>query len=73
MKLFWIKNENKCFTQFKNGKREKNEKLASAMDALRDKYQKEQVWLGVTPQTLAGHVGTKIAFSRIPDKDEFKY
>ena len=53
--------------------REKNEKLASAMDALRDKYQKEQVWLGVTPQTLAGHVGTKIAFSRIPDKDEFKY
>ncbi|MEM9469790.1 MAG: impB/mucB/samB family protein [Pseudomonadota bacterium] len=52
---------------------QKQEKLASALDHLQQKYEKEQVWLGVVPKTLAGHVGTKIAFSRVPDKDEFGY
>ena len=53
--------------------RNKNEKLTLALDHLQQKYSKEQVWLGVVPKTLAGHVGTKIAFSRVPDKDEFDY
>jgi DNA polymerase-4 len=50
---------------------EKRERLSAAMDKLQDKYKRETVLLGVTPQTLAGHVGTKIAFSRVPDKEEF--
>lgn len=54
-------------------KRHKNENLTAALDSLQKKYEKEQVWMGVTPKTLAGHVGTKIAFSRVPDKDEFGY
>ena len=50
---------------------EKREALAAALDKLQNKYQKETVWLGVTPKTLAGHVGTKIAFARVPDREEF--
>ena len=50
---------------------EKREALAGALDRLQQKYEKETVWLGTVPQTLSGHVGTKIAFSRVPDKEEF--
>ncbi len=50
---------------------QKNEALSSALDLLRDKYKKEAVSIGLPPKTLAGHVGTKIAFSRVPSKDEF--
>ncbi len=49
----------------------RREKLSAALDLLQDKYKRETVWLGVVPQTLAGHVGTKIAFSRVPDREEF--
>lgn len=49
----------------------RRESLAGALDALQAKYRKETVWLGVTPKTSAGHVGTKIAFSRVPDREEF--
>lgn len=52
-------------------KSEKQQALAKALDHLQAKYQKETVTLGVPPKTLAGHVGTKIAFSRVPDKEEF--
>lgn len=50
---------------------DKRERLVGALDKLQDKYKREVVHLGITPQTLAGHVGTKIAFSRVPDKAEF--
>ena len=50
---------------------EKREALAAALDKLQNKYKKETVWLGVTPQTLSGHVGTKIAFARVPEREEF--
>ncbi len=53
--------------------KDKHKKLATALDDLQKRYDKETVWLGVTPQTLSGHVGTKIAFNRIPDKEEFGY
>jgi DNA polymerase-4 len=49
----------------------KQQQLASALDGLQKKYNKETVWLGVVPKTLAGNVGTKIAFNRVPDKEEF--
>ena len=51
---------------------DKREKLVGALDKLQDKYKREIVSLGITPQTLAGHVGTKIAFSRVPDMKEFE-
>lgn len=50
---------------------EKRKNLSNALDTLQNKYQKETVWMGVVPNTLAGHVGTKIAFSRVPEKEEF--
>lgn len=49
----------------------KREALSTALDAINRKYQKETVSIGLIPQTLAGHVGTKIAFARVPDQDEF--
>ena len=50
---------------------EKRERISKALEHLQDKYKREMVLMGVTPQTLAGHVGTKIAFSRVPDREEF--
>ncbi len=49
----------------------KNDALTRALDRLQDKYQRETVSLGLPPKTLAGYVGTKIAFSRVPDREEF--
>lgn len=51
--------------------RQKHESLAAALDKLQNKYQQETVWLGTIPKTLGGHVGTKIAFARVPDQEEF--
>jgi len=45
--------------------------LSLSMDALNKKYGPNTCHFGVCPQTLAGYVGTKIAFSRIPDQEEF--
>lgn len=47
------------------------EPLTQAIEHLQNKYQKEVVSLGMPPKTAAGYVGTKIAFSRVPDKAEF--
>lgn len=49
----------------------KRESLSDAIAALNKKYHNDAVSLGIVPKTLAGHVGTKIAFSRIPDLEEF--
>ncbi len=49
----------------------KKKNLITAIDGLQEKYKKETVWLGVVPETLAGDVGTKIAFNRVPSKEEF--
>jgi len=50
---------------------EKRESLAAALDSLQKKYKCETVTLGTPPKTLNGYVGTKIAFSRVPDTEEF--
>jgi len=50
---------------------EKREALASAIEKLQGKYHAETVTLGRPPKTLAGHVGTKIAFARVPESEEF--
>jgi len=49
----------------------KNESLTRALETLQARYQKDVVSLGITPKTSAGYVGTKIAFSRVPDQEEF--
>ena len=51
--------------------RQKNETLSNLMDTINKKHGAETIRLGVSPKTSAGFVGTKIAFSRIPDKAEF--
>ncbi len=49
----------------------RRESLSAAVESLNRKYHRDAVSLGTIPKTLAGHVGTKIAFSRIPDLEEF--
>ena len=49
----------------------KNDALSTVMDQINKKYGAEAIRLGVSPKTSAGYVGTKIAFSRIPDREEF--
>ena len=49
----------------------RKENLNTSLLYLQKKYKKEVVTLGLPPKTLAGYVGTKIAFSRVPDKNEF--
>ncbi len=41
------------------------------MDGINRQYGAESIQLGISPRTSAGYVGTKIAFSRVPDMDEF--
>ena len=52
-------------------KRAKNEKISAAMDQLNQKFGKDTVLLGMTPQQGKSFTGTKIAFTRIPDMEEF--
>ena len=49
----------------------KSQALDSALDILNQKYGAETVRIGLSPRTSAGFVGTKIAFNRIPDREEF--
>ncbi len=56
-------------TETRQSKR--NEALSKAMDKLNEKYGAETLQLGVSPQTRAGYLGTKIAFSRVPEMAEF--
>lgn len=50
---------------------ERDRKISQMMDDINKKYGSEAIRLGVTPATRAGYVGTKIAFSRVPDLAEF--
>lgn len=52
-------------------RRVKNEDLSRAIDQINRRYGAQTVALGSCPRTEAGYVGTKIAFSRIPEQDEF--
>lgn len=50
---------------------ERDRKISQMMDEINRKYGGEAIRLGITPATRAGYVGTKIAFSRVPDLAEF--
>lgn len=45
--------------------------LSGLMDSINEKYGSDAIRLGISPRTESGFVGTKIAFSRIPDREEF--
>lgn len=45
--------------------------LSETMDQLNQRYGSGTVRLGITPGTKSGFVGTKIAFTRIPESAEF--
>lgn len=45
--------------------------LSQVMDKLNRKYGRDTLLLGASPQQLAHYTGTKIAFNRIPDVEEF--
>ncbi|MGH1350553.1 MAG: DNA polymerase Y family protein [Methyloligellaceae bacterium] len=50
---------------------ELNTTLSSSMDRLNKRYGVNTVSMGSCPKTSGGYVGTKIAFARIPEKEEF--
>lgn len=52
-------------------KRDKNEKISHVMDKLNQKFGKDTVLLGMTSQQGKSFTGTKVAFTRIPDIEEF--
>lgn len=45
--------------------------LSHSMDQLNSKFGANTVFFGHNPKTQAGYLGTKIAFNRIPDTQEF--
>lgn len=58
------------FTQ-KNPDQAKWEKLSGAMDALNKKYKATAVSLGPWVEPPGGYAGAKIAFTRIPEEEDF--
>lgn len=52
-------------------KSHRNNALSTTIDTINQKYGANTLQLGVNPKTSSGFVGTKIAFSRVPDLAEF--
>ena len=51
--------------------RGKAEKLSRAMDEINHRFGRDSVLIGMTPSQGRSFSGSKIAFTRIPDIDEF--
>jgi DNA polymerase-4 len=51
--------------------RSKSERLSSAMDAINHRFGRDSILIGMTPSQGKSFSGSKIAFTRIPDVDEF--
>lgn len=47
-------------------------KLSESMDTLNKRFGSGTLSLGLPLVTSAGHIGTKIAFNRVPDREEFE-
>ncbi len=54
-----------------DGSAQRSEALSHAIDALNSKFGRDTVTIGSLPKQLNSFSGTKIAFTRIPDKQEF--
>lgn len=52
--------------------KEQREHLSHVMDKINQKFGRDSVVIGFTPDTVRTFSGTKIAFTRIPDREEFK-
>ncbi len=50
---------------------QRHEKASAAMDGLNKKYGRDTVLMGLPAKKLAHYTGTKVAFTRIPDMEEF--
>ncbi len=57
--------------QKESKQRIRDEKISAAMDKLNQKFGKDTVLLGMTAEQGKSFTGTKIAFTRIPDMEEF--
>jgi len=57
--------------QAENKQRARNEKISAAMDTLNRKFGRDTVLLGMTAGKASAATGSKIAFTRIPDMEEF--
>jgi DNA polymerase IV len=51
--------------------RSKSEKLSRAMDKINHRFGRDSILIGMTPSQGQSFSGSKIAFTRIPDVDEF--
>jgi len=51
--------------------RGKSEKLSRAMDEINHRFGRDTILMGMTPSQGRSFSGSKIAFTRIPDIDEF--
>lgn len=54
-----------------NQQRQRNDKISAAIDKLNQKFGKDTVLIGMTSEQGKSFTGTKIAFTRIPDAEEF--
>ncbi|OYW71353.1 MAG: hypothetical protein B7Z37_28045 [Verrucomicrobia bacterium 12-59-8] len=52
--------------------KERREHLSHVLDEINQKHGRDSVVIGFTPDTVRTFSGTKIAFTRIPDREEFK-
>lgn len=50
---------------------ERRQRLSKAMDDLNKRFGRDTVSLGMLPKSARGFSGTKVAFTRIPDRAEF--
>lgn len=51
--------------------RQKSEKMSAALDKINHKFGRDSVLVGMLPSQGKSFSGTKIAFTRIPDEEEF--
>ena len=51
--------------------RGKSEQLSRAMDKINHRFERDSILIGMTPSQGRSFSGSKIAFTRIPDVDEF--
>lgn len=51
---------------------QRRESLCRVLDAINHKHGRDSIVIGFTPNTVRTFSGSKIAFNRIPDREEFK-
>lgn len=51
--------------------RKKGEQISQALDAINHRYGRDSILLGILPNQGKSFSGTKVAFTRIPDHEEF--